>query len=329
MGLVLLEDNRQGRTNIADVAVLIVAYRSRETIGRCLDALAAQTVKPKEVFVVENGSGTGERLRACDIPEGVVFLENDDNRGFAAANNQLAQLATTRWLALLNPDAFAAPDWLEQLSEAIDRYQDVSVFGSTQIDAANTQLLDGCGDEYHLLGLARRGGSGSLVSGVVDDQEAFSACGAAMLVRKSVFLALGGFDERYFCYFEDIDFSFRYRLLGGKVMQIREAVVHHIGSASTGELSDFAVYHGVRNRMWTFVKDMPGLWMWLLLLPHLAVTAFEFLGTFKRGVIKPYARGYLRGLMGIPRSLADRKFVQRERRVRPGMLLSKMTKWRF
>jgi N-acetylglucosaminyl-diphospho-decaprenol L-rhamnosyltransferase len=325
----VLEDKRHGCTNIADVAVLIVAYRSRETIARCLDALDAQTVKPREVFVVENGSAPDERLCASDIPDWAIFIENDDNRGFAAANNQLARLASTRWLALLNPDAFAAPDWLEQLSAATMRYSEVSVFGSTQIDAANADQLDGCGDEYHPLGLARRGGSGSSVSSVVSDQEAFSACGAAMLVRKSVFLALRGFNEHYFCYFEDVDFSFRHRLQGGKVMQIRDAIVHHIGSASLGELSDFAVYHGVRNRMWTFVRDMPGLWMWTLLLPHLLVTGFEFLGTFKRGVIAPYARGYWHGLAGLPRALSERKGLQQNRKVRPSAIVSKMSKWGF
>jgi GT2 family glycosyltransferase len=312
-----------------DIAILIVGYRSRDTIGRCLDALQEQTVRPREVFVVENGSPDGERLSAADMPEWVNFIEVEINSGFAGANNQLARLATTRWVALLNPDAFPAPDWVEQLMAATRRYQDIEVFGSTQLLADTPEMLDGAGDSYHVLGLARRSGAGMPSSSVTDDADVLSACGAAMVVRRSRFEDLGGFDENYFCYFEDIDFCFRHRLMGGEVKQLRDAVVLHVGGASSGELSAFAVFHGVRNRMWTFFKDMPGLWMWLLLPLHLAVTAFQFLGSFKRGVVVPYARGYFSGLYGLPSLLSARRHIQKSRTVEFRDLWALMSKRLF
>ena len=68
---------------------------------------------------------------------------------------------------------------------------------------------------------------------------------------------MGGFDEDYFSYHEDVDLGFRLRLRGLSCMLVPQAIVHHVGSASTGKRSDFSVYYGHRNLVWTYFKDMP------------------------------------------------------------------------
>jgi GT2 family glycosyltransferase len=97
------------------------------------------------------------------------------------------------------------------------------------------------------------------------------------LYRRSALIELGGFDEDYFCYVEDVDLGFRLRLAGHQCLYIPSSIVHHVGSGSTGgKNSDFAVYHGHRNLVWTYVKDMPGFLFWLFLIPSLFLIPLIF-----------------------------------------------------
>jgi GT2 family glycosyltransferase len=90
--------------------------------------------------------------------------------------------------------------------------------------------------------------------------EIFSPCAAAALYRRSALLEVGGFDEDFFCYVEDVDLGFRLRLAGYRCLYVPLSVAHHIGSGTTGgKNSDFSVYHGHRNLVWAFVKNMPGV----------------------------------------------------------------------
>ena len=102
--------------------------------------------------------------------------------------------------------------------------------------------------------------------------EIFAPCAAAALYRRAAFLEAGGFDEHFFCYMEDVDLGFRLRLLGYRCGYAPAAIVHHVGSGTTGARSPFTVYHGHRNLVWTYVKNMPTPWFWLY-LPCLLYTS--------------------------------------------------------
>jgi GT2 family glycosyltransferase len=162
-------------------------------------------------------------------------------------------------LALLNPDAIPEPDWLAELDKAQRTFPDIDSFGSLQLDLNDCALLDGAGDNYLAVGIPWRGGHGRPATAAPPRGAVFSACAAAAMYRTDSFRAAGGFDEDYFCYVEDVDLGFRLRLRGGGCMHIPEAVVAHAGGVSSGSRrSEFAVYHGIRNMIWTFVKNMPG-----------------------------------------------------------------------
>jgi GT2 family glycosyltransferase len=101
-------------------------------------------------------------------------------------------------------------------------------------------------------------------------KEIFSPCAAAALYRKAAVDGIGGFDEDFLCYGEDVDLGFRLRLAGHPSRLVSEAVVLHEGGGSSGgRRSDFTAYHGHRNMVWVYVKNMPGLLFWLLLPLHL------------------------------------------------------------
>jgi N-acetylglucosaminyl-diphospho-decaprenol L-rhamnosyltransferase len=306
---------------LARVSILVVAYKSRAHLPRLFDCLEAQSIKDFEVILIDNASPDGTDPDAPTANRADYFVKNPSNIGFAAANNQAATLACGRWLITLNPDAFPAADWLEKLLIATVRYPHVTAFGSTQLLDENPALLDGAGDVYHVAGIPFRGGYLSAVPLDLADGEAFTPCAAAALWRTDVFRALGGFEESYFCYCEDVDLGFRHRLTGGHVVQVADACVRHMGSASSGRLSDFAVYHGTRNRMWTFVRCMPGVLFWLLLLPHAGATLLLWAHTTWRGAGPAYGRGLKDGLAGLHTVWRARRVIQAKRTVTLGSVL--------
>ena len=302
------------------VCVVIVSYNSRAHLPRCVDALSRQTFTDFEAIIIDNESSDGTLDALGPLRERFRILRAGANLGFARANNWAARETEAPWLATLNPDAFPEPDWLERLMQATARHPDVVMFGSTQIDSRRPDRLDGAGDVYHAAGLVWRGDEGRPVTLVPRESEVFGPCAAAALYRRDAFLAEGGFDERYFCYCEDNDLAFRLRLAGGRCIQVGDAVVRHVGSAATGRHSAFSVYHGTRNRLWTFVKNMPGPLFWPLLPVHLAVSLLLLLRAAGSGTLGPTWRGFADAIRGLGPVWADRREIQRRRRVPLGQI---------
>lgn len=297
------------------VSVLIVAYESGDHLHHCLSALTAQTFTDFEILMVDNASTDGAPLAAARAFPQVHLIEAGANLGFAAGMNLAASEATGDWLALINPDAFAAPDWLERLLEAAGTHPDIKAFGCRQDMDDNTGRLDGMGDVMSLPGFPYRGGYGRPGPGAIEGGETFSTCGGAMLIDRSTFLDLGGFDERLFCYCEDVDLGYRMRLAGMASRVVPDAVVRHVGSASTGgPRSDFAVFHGSRNRIWVFIKNTPPVLFWLTLPLHILTTLVLFARHATRGELAAPLRGARAALAGLPMILAARRETQAQRR---------------
>ncbi|WP_165191022.1 glycosyltransferase family 2 protein [Caulobacter soli] len=294
------------------ISVIIVAYQSGPTLARCLDHLRAQTFTDFEVLVVDNASTDGAPQAVAATDPDLRLIEPGANLGFAAGNNLGARQAKGRWLALLNPDAFARPDWLKQLVIAAEARPDIHCFTSLQRDAADPALLDGTGDVMTLAGFPYRGGYHRAAPAVTPEGETFSACGAAMLIDRALFLEIGGFDESFFCYCEDVDLGYRLRLIGEATHLVPGAEVAHIGSASTGVRSDFTLFHGSRNRIWVFAKNTPTALLWTAPL-HVLATFVLLLRHLSRGEAAPAWRGILAALKNLGPVLAERRRLQATR----------------
>jgi GT2 family glycosyltransferase len=192
----------------------------------------------------------------------------------------------------------------------------VAAFASQMRLVSAPNCLDGAGDSYHVSGRAWRNGHGAPWAGwPARDVEVFAPCAAAALYRRDAFEEIGGFDEQYFCYFEDVDLGFRLRLRGHRCLYVHSAVVRHVSSALSGYRSDFAVYHGERNAVWTFVKNMPTPLLWLYLPQHLALNFAALLWYPWRRQGKVVLRAKLHALRGLGLVLEQRRVVQRTRRV--------------
>lgn len=288
------------------VSVIIVNFNGGEFLRRCLESLQSQTLRNFECILIDNGSTDGSLDKLPSLDDRFKIIEAGENLGFAAGSNLAAKKASADWLALLNPDAFARVDWLEQGLAATSRLKNTAMVGSTQYLALEPGRFDGIGDEYHAFGVAWRAGFDKPIEDVVT-REAFGPCGAGAFYDRRVFESLGGFDESFFCYHEDVDLAFRMRLAGYKCVQSADVIIDHVSSAISGRASDFAVYHGSRNRIWTFFKNMPGPLLLLLTLPHISTNiAFLVVSLFRKGRFKPTLRGMRDGFFTRPKNRSAR-----------------------
>jgi len=301
------------QTDAALVTVIVVNWNGLRCLPLCLAALQQQTLTDFRVLVMDNGSTDGsEQLVEALVDPRFTLVSLGENLGFARANNMaVAQSGQATWVALLNPDAFPEPDWLERLLSAAQRHPEGVAFGSHLLSAGDPTLMDGSGDNYHLSGRAysREHGQACLPR-PRPEGEIFSPCAAAALYRRSAWVAAGGMDEDYFCYLEDVDLGFRLRLLGHPCWYVPDAVCRHMGSALTGRRSDFTVYHGHRNLVWTFVKNMPGVLFWLLLPLHVLLNGVALLYFMRHGQTRVIWRAKRDALRGLPRIWRKRQAVQ-------------------
>lgn len=312
----MARDGANDKPPSPQVSVAVVAYESGALLRDCLASLREQTIGDVEVILVDNASSDGAAQAAAAAQPDLVFIANAKNLGFAAAVNQAARRARGRWLALLNPDAFAAPDWLEALLAAAEAWPEVRCFATRQLKAEDPSRLDGLGDVMSLAGFAFRGGYNQPDPGLTDPALVFSACGGAMMIDRGLFLEMGGLDERLFCYCEDVDLGYRLQLRGEPTLLVPAAAVRHVGSASSGgPRSDFATFHGTRNRLWIYLKDTPPALLWLTLPLHMLATAVLFARHLTRGEIASPWRGFIAALDGLPLALQMRREAQGARKV--------------
>lgn len=296
------------------VAVVIVNYNGGDYLRACLDSVRRQSVRPARVLVMDNASTDGS-VEACeaDFPE-IEFHRMGANTGFARANNAAAErCGDCDWLVLLNPDARAAENWLERLLDGAAHHPDCAAFACRMLYAPDPALIDDFGLAYNTNGIAWPRYRGMRVDAVPQQpEEVFAASGGAAMYKLGVFAAAGGFDERFFCYYEDLDLGFRLRLLGYRCLLLPDAVVYHASSALTGgQQSDFSVYHAHRNMVWTFVKNMPGAYLWRYLPMHL-LTNLSIVASFARkGRGGLLLRAKWDAVRALPYMLRERRRLQR------------------
>ncbi|WP_299438024.1 glycosyltransferase family 2 protein [uncultured Rhodospira sp.] len=314
------------------VRVVIVTMNEGPLLGQCLTALLAQTDPAFEAVVVANGSDPA--VLDPELPDDarVHVVRLPDNVGYSLANNLGADHDTggpvPPFVATLNPDAFPAPHWLAALRAAADRHPGAAAFASLQRDAADPGQCDGLGDEMAPVCLVWRGGIWGRVPPVerLVEGECFSACAAAALYRRAAWDAVGGFDGRFFCYLDDTDLAYRLRLRGGAVVFVPTAQVRHVGSATNGVDSDFIRYHTSRNRVWLYVKNTPGVLVWLLLPAFVAVVGLLLARAAWRGRLAIDAEGVRDGLRGLPLAWRQRRAIQAARAV-PWWTVARAMTW--
>ncbi len=204
------------------VSVVTVAYGSGASLTRLLDSLAGEA---DEVLVVDNGEG-GPELDDARAREGVRVLEPGTNLGYAGGGNLGARAARGDIVAFLNPDTVVRPGALARLAETLeDRSIGIAMARLLLLDRPDT--LNSGGNVLHISGLAWAGGFGEPADTVTGVRDVSYPSGAAMAIRRELFLETGGFAEAFFMYQEDLELAWRLRLRGLRIVVDGRADVLH------------------------------------------------------------------------------------------------------
>lgn len=259
-------------------SVLIVNYNGGEYLQNAIDSLVRQSFRNFEVIVIDNDSedSSFERINV-DKLQSCTLKKMTENLGFAKANNLAATIAKGEWLALLNPDAEADENWLLEMDAAVQEHDLISVFASKQILMDDSDRLDGAGDAYLAFGFPWRSGYLRLVPAELKTSLCFSACGASAVYLRSLFIDHGGFDERFFCYCEDVDLGFRLQLSGEDCLFVSDAIIRHKGGVSSDAHRGFRTYFGNRNQIWLYLKNMPTILLALTLPGFIALLGYIYI----------------------------------------------------
>jgi GT2 family glycosyltransferase len=299
------------------VAVVVPSWNSAGVLPPLLDSLAAAG-EELELMVVDNGSrdGTLALLRERGVPHEALPA----NVGFAAAMNRGVAATTAPLILGLNADTVVASGAISALLAALA--------ADPGLGGVQPRLLqlegDGPGNpaaaRLYSAGMALTADGRAVETGAGEAQteallrprEIFGVCGAAFLLRRGLFERLGGFDETYVSFYEDVDLNVRARIAGARFVYVPEAVVWHAGNASwqvgferPGAENARLV---ARNRIATQAKFVPAG-----ALPRIVTVEFgSLLRAARQGRLGATLRGKLEGLARLPRSLGQRRRLARE-----------------
>ena len=295
------------------ISVVVANWNGCRFLEKCLSSLAAQTYPAVEVIVVDNGSSDGSVAWLAEHFPAVRVVANAANRGFAVANNQGIAAVRGAFVALLNNDAWAEPDWVVSLYAAAEPDDRIGMVASLMLSAARPEVVDSAGICVDRCGISwDRAGGQSAAQWSAGPAEVFGACAGAALYRREMLDELGGFDEDFFAYLEDVDLAWRARWLGWRACYAPTARVYHIHSGTGGEGSAFKTYWLARNKLEMIFKNYPLSQLWLY-LPLILVYDGISLAAGLLGVQRVSA---LRGRLAGWRTLA-RAWRKRRARGRP------------
>jgi GT2 family glycosyltransferase len=303
-------------------SIVIANYNGVRHLPVVLGALREQSFGDFEVILVDDASSDESvAYTEREHPEVRVLL-NRTNAGFAASCNTGAAASRGRYIVLLNSDTEPDPEWLAALARTIVTHPNAAAVASKLLLFDRRTVLHAAGDTLGRDGLPRNRGVWETDNGQYDEQTAiFSACGGAAVWRRDVWQALGGFDEQFWMYLEDVDLSFRARLAGGEIVFAPHARVYHHLSATGGDV--LASYYVGRNTLLMLAKNMPTA----LLLRNLPAIlgaqlriSVDALRNLRGEAAQARLRGQLAGLRALPAVLAQRRAIQRARMVEDGEL---------
>ncbi|MBV8161889.1 MAG: glycosyltransferase [Acidimicrobiia bacterium] len=240
------------------VSVVIVNFRGADDTIACLES-CRHLNWPRdqlELIVVDNASGDDSVRRIEGAVPDVKVVASKSNLGFAGGCNRGAEAAAGDYIAFINNDARPHADWIRAAVGTLEADSSVSCIASKVLDWEGTVV------DFVDAGLAYYGHAFKLHVGEPDDRgydrerEVLFASGAAMVVRADVFRSVGGFDERYFMFFEDVDFGWRLWLLGHQVRFLPTSLVYHRHHASMARFGSWREHYLLeRNALFTIYKN--------------------------------------------------------------------------
>ncbi len=277
-----------GQPAAGAVSVVIPNWNGLRWLPGCLEALDAQQLAPLETIVVDNGSTDGSVDYLHHQHPAVRLVELGRNTGFAHAANRGLSEARAPLVALINTDVVLDADWLARMTQALAARPRAAAAACKMLSLHDPSRVYDAGDILRRDGACEQRGRFMRDDGRWDEPgEVFGACAGAAVYRRAAVLALGGFDERYFAYLEDVDLALRLRLAGWECCY-EPAVALHAGEGSSHQLSGDHRFLVTRNSLVLVAKSFPVRWLPLVAYRQLAwlwhAWRQHHLGTHLRGM---------------------------------------------
>lgn len=268
-------------------SVIIPNWNGQELLKDCLLSLQNQSYEDFEIILVDNGSTDGSiEYAEKNFPQ-VKIIKLSKNFGFSKAINEGVKKSNANYVVFLNNDTAASKNWLKNLVECANSHPEVISVNSKLLNFYNRKRIDGVGILINEVGQAKSIGWQEEDHGQYDsEQYIFGATGGASLFKRLDFIKVGGFDEKYFMYSEEVDFAFRSQFLGYKSIYCPSAVLYHKHKATAKKLPQHIEYWQFRNMTQTIIKDFPisillKKWRWLkIILVHLNTIFYQLRNGF-------------------------------------------------
>jgi len=320
--------------NYPFVSVVIVNFNGVKVLSPCLNSLLLTDYPNFDIIVVDNGSSDDsvnvlEEFRK-QSENRITVIKNSCNLGFAEANNIGVGSSSGEYVAFLNNDTIVDENWLRALVNTLEINPSVGAVQSLLLK--NASVVDSVGAAMDIFGTA---------SDIVvpfnklslsrSQNEIFSACAASMLIRRDLFRRVGGFDPKFFAYFEDADLSWRIRLNGYRIVLNVDSIVYHLRGTTSrkfrGNVFDFHLY---KNQIAMLIKNH-SLKCLVMVMP---VVCLLYLFRVANGLLKHNSglvtatlKAILWNIIELPYLMSQRKYVNKHvRRVSDHQIRGCMSK---
>ncbi|HSC77769.1 MAG TPA: glycosyltransferase family 2 protein [Candidatus Acidoferrales bacterium] len=237
------------------VAVIVLNWNNWPVTVECLESLRRATYAQCRVLLVDNGSSDdSEKVLRARFPD-LELLQTGANLGYAGGNNAGMRRALklgADYLCLLNNDVVVEPDFLEPLVAAMEADPQLGIVGGLQCSYSDRRIIETSGAYFNLFtGRMRNANAGEVDQGQCNQAKSVDfICGAALLARASLALAIGLLDERFFLVAEDADWCLRARRAGWAVRYIPGSKIYHRVAATRESQPRTTWYYTLRNVIW-------------------------------------------------------------------------------
>jgi len=224
------------------VSIIIVNYNGRGLLQECFKSLTKVDYPNYEIILVDNNSVDDSIEFVKNNYPPTIIIKLDKNYGFAYPNNVGAKNAKGKYFVFLNNDTQVTPNFISEMVKIMENDPKIGLCQSLLLRPNGE--VDSSGDFIDKIGI-----SFSSKEKVNDVSEILSAKGASMMIRKSVFEQLGGFDEKFFVSFEDIDFGWRSWIHGHKAVVVPKSIVYHMGGHTIKSMKPEIAFHSYKNQL--------------------------------------------------------------------------------
>ena len=312
------------------VALMVLNYNGLEWLKICLPSISRSTYEKLETYVIDNGSTDGSVEYVESEFPGVNVIAFEKNLGFAKAYNDAVSRINADYIVLLNNDTrVLTPAWIDLLVEEAETSTKLAAIGCKIVSMQHKGMLDslgGCGMRYWRGFMDIGRDEEDLGQYDAPPITPFSFCGAAVLIRTDLFKFIGGFDTSFFSYLEDVDLSWRLRLLGYEIgYEPTAKVEHHFSGTARRGNERWKRYLIHRNLLRMYLKDCGCSLRWALrnyFLLYSTTILAELV--FHPLEVLPILRGILWNLTNLRSTLAARAIVQNQRTVSDASIIQPM-----